>query len=96
MCQTYDPSRPIGDLFKQMQDRRAYAQAGQQQYGKQQIINIAYALIFNTGLYGYACKEWEKYDILEKTWESFKARRSWAPYGEDAWYVGPAPDHYRC
>jgi hypothetical protein len=25
-----------------------------------------------------------------------KARRSWAPHGEDAWYVGPAPDHYRC
>jgi hypothetical protein len=25
-----------------------------------------------------------------------KARRSWAPHGEDAWYVGPAPYHYRC
>jgi hypothetical protein len=25
-----------------------------------------------------------------------KARRSWAPHGEDAWYVGPASDHYRC
>jgi hypothetical protein len=25
-----------------------------------------------------------------------KARRSWAPHGEDAWYVGPDPDHYRC
>jgi hypothetical protein len=25
-----------------------------------------------------------------------KARCSWAPHGEDAWYVGPAPDHYRC
>jgi hypothetical protein len=25
-----------------------------------------------------------------------KARRSWAPHGEDTCYVGPAPDHYRC
>jgi hypothetical protein len=25
-----------------------------------------------------------------------KARRTWAPHGEDAWYVGPDPDHYRC
>jgi hypothetical protein len=25
-----------------------------------------------------------------------KARRTWAPHGEDAWYIGPAPDHYRC
>jgi hypothetical protein len=73
MCQTYDPSRPIEDLFREMQDGRAYAQAGQQPYGKQQIINIAYALVFNTGVYGDACKEWEKYDILEKTWENFKA-----------------------
>jgi hypothetical protein len=30
MCQTYDPSRPIEDLFKQMKDGWAYAQAGQQ------------------------------------------------------------------
>jgi hypothetical protein len=33
MCQTYDPSRPMEDLFKQIQDGRAYAQAGQQPYG---------------------------------------------------------------
>jgi hypothetical protein len=72
MCQTYEPSSPIEDLFRQMQDGRAYAQAGQQPYGKQQIINIAYALVFNTGVYSDACKEWEKYDILEKTWENFK------------------------
>jgi hypothetical protein len=25
-----------------------------------------------------------------------KAHISWALHGEDAWYVGPAPDHYRC
>jgi hypothetical protein len=73
MCQTYDPSRPIEDLFKQMQDGWAYAQAGQQPYGKQQIINIAYALVFNTGVYSDACKEWEKQDILDKSWEKFKA-----------------------
>jgi hypothetical protein len=73
MCQTYDPSRPIEDLFKQMQYGRAYAKSGQQPYGTQQIINIAYTLIFNTGVYGGACKEWEKHDILDKNWENFKA-----------------------
>jgi hypothetical protein len=25
-----------------------------------------------------------------------KSRRTWAPHGEDAWYVGPAKYHYRC
>jgi adenine-specific DNA glycosylase len=76
MFQTYDPSCPscpIEDLFKQMQDGWAYEQAGQQPYGKQQIINIAYALVFNTGVYNDACKEWEKQDILDKNREFFKA-----------------------
>jgi hypothetical protein len=73
MCQPYDPILPIEDLFKQMQDSRAYAQAGQQPYIMHQIINIAYALIFNTGVYGDACKEWEKQNILDKNWENFKA-----------------------
>jgi hypothetical protein len=61
------------NIFKQMQDGWAYAQAGQQPYGKQQIINISYALVFNTGVYSDACKEWEKQDILDKNWENFKA-----------------------
>jgi hypothetical protein len=56
-----------------MQDGRAYKQYGQHPYGAQHIINIAYALIFNIGVYGDACKEWEKQDILEKTWDNFKA-----------------------
>jgi hypothetical protein len=74
MCQTYDPTPPpIEDLLKQIQDVRAYAQAGQQPYGTQKIINIAYALINNTGVYREACKEWEKKNILDKNWEIFKA-----------------------
>jgi hypothetical protein len=56
-----------------MQDGRAYAQAGDQPYGHHQIINIVYALIFNTRVYTDGCKEWEKNDILEKTWDNFKA-----------------------
>jgi hypothetical protein len=51
MCQPYDPSHPIEDLFKKMQDGRTYAQSGQQPHGTQQIINIAYAIMFNTGVY---------------------------------------------
>jgi hypothetical protein len=68
MCQSYEPICPIEDIFKQIQDGRAYARAGQQPYGTQQIINIAYALIFNT-----AFKEWEKYNILDNKWENFKS-----------------------
>ena len=28
--------------------------------------------------------------------ESSTERRTWAPYGVDSWYLGPAPEHYRC
>ena len=72
MSVAYDPSRPIEDLYKQIQDGRAYAQAGNQPYGRQQLVNMAYALIFNTGVYHEGCKEWEREDIMEKTWENFK------------------------
>jgi hypothetical protein len=23
-------------------------------------------------------------------------RRTWAPHGQDVWYIGPALEHYRC
>jgi hypothetical protein len=72
MILPYDLSHPIEDIYKQMQDGRAYTQARDQPYGPHQISNIAYALIFNTGVYNEDCKEWEKYSILYKSWESFK------------------------
>jgi hypothetical protein len=55
-----------------MEDGRAYAQAGDQPYGRDHIINIAYALIFNIGVYPDGNKEWENNDILDKTWDTFK------------------------
>jgi hypothetical protein len=30
------------------------------------------------------------------THETPGRRRTWAPYGQDGWYVGPALEHYRC
>jgi hypothetical protein len=46
----YDPNQPIETFFQQIQDARAFAVAGGQPYGKAMIINVAYALVFNTGL----------------------------------------------
>jgi hypothetical protein len=28
--------------------------------------------------------------------EKLQQRASWDPHGVDGWYLGPAPDHYRC
>jgi hypothetical protein len=54
----YDPNQSIERLFQQIQDARAFAVAGGQPYGEAMIINVAYTLVFNTGLYPGACRAW--------------------------------------
>jgi hypothetical protein len=51
----YDPNQLIETLFQQIQGARAFAVAGGQPYGATMIINVAYTLVFNTGLYPDAC-----------------------------------------
>jgi hypothetical protein len=29
-------------------------------------------------------------------YETTGRRRTWAPHGQDGWYIGPALEHYRC
>jgi hypothetical protein len=36
------------------------------------IINVAYTLIFNTGLYPDACRAWQSRAVATKTWAQFK------------------------
>jgi hypothetical protein len=52
----YDPNQPIETLFQQIQDARAFAVAGGQPYGATMIVNVAYTLVFNTGLFPDACR----------------------------------------
>jgi hypothetical protein len=52
----YDPNQPIENLFQQIQDARDFAVAGGQTYGDAMIINVAFALVFNTGLFSDACR----------------------------------------
>jgi hypothetical protein len=47
----YDPNQSIETLFQQIQDARAFAVAGGQPYGAAMIVNVAYTLVFNTGLF---------------------------------------------
>jgi hypothetical protein len=68
----YDPNQPIETLFQQIQDARAFAVAGGQPYGNAMIINVAYTLIFTTGLFPDACRAWQSRAIAEKTWAQFK------------------------
>jgi hypothetical protein len=68
----YDPNQPIETLFQQIQDARAFAVAGGQPYGAVMIINVAYTLVFNTGLYPEACRAWQSRAVATKTWAQFK------------------------
>jgi hypothetical protein len=68
----YDPNQPIEMLFQKIQDARAFAVAGGQPYGSAMIVNVAYTLVFNTGLFPDACRAWKSRAIEGKTWAQFK------------------------
>jgi hypothetical protein len=68
----YDPNQPIEMLFQQIQDARAFAVAGGKPYGAATIVNVAYTLVFNTGLFPDACRAWQSRAIAVKTWAQFK------------------------
>jgi hypothetical protein len=68
----YDPNQPIETLFQEIQDARAFLVAGGQAYGAAMIVNVAYTLVFNTGLFPDACRAWQSRAIAGKTWAQFK------------------------
>jgi hypothetical protein len=68
----YDPNQPIEMLFQQIMDARAFAVAGGQPYGAAMIVNVAYTLVFNMGLFPDACRAWQSRAIAGKTWAQFK------------------------
>jgi hypothetical protein len=68
----YDPNLSIETLFQQIQDARAFAVAGGQPYGAAMIVNVAYTLVFNTGLFPDACNAWQSREIAGKIWSQFK------------------------
>jgi hypothetical protein len=68
----YDPNQSVETLFQQIQDARAFVVAGEQHYGAAMVVNVAYTLIFNTGLFPDACRAWQSRAIAGKTWAQFK------------------------
>jgi hypothetical protein len=67
-----DPNQPIETIFQQIQDARAFAVAGGQPYGAAMIVNMAYTLVFNTGLFPDACWAWKSRAIAGNTWAQLK------------------------
>jgi hypothetical protein len=83
--QNYDPTQPIEQLFKQVEDAMLYADAGQQAYTAVQIVNNAYNIISKTGMFKRGCRAWRNRNDADKTWANFKTdfTASWIENQED-------------
>ena len=73
MKQPYDPTQPIEVLFNQIETAQEFAEAANTPYPNASIISTAYLLVFKTGMYRDACREWNRRAAVTKTWDNFKA-----------------------
>ena len=72
MRATWDPNSPFNCLVKQIEDGQDYADDGGQPYTAEQLLRIAYTLVFKTGLYFEDCITWNTRPTNQHTWDNFK------------------------
>ena len=68
----FDVSQPIETMYDQVEDAMELADAGQTPYSAEQVVAIAYSLVFNTGQFTDACRDWKRTLPAYKTWANFK------------------------
>ena len=68
----YDPAQPIEVLFRQTEEARDFAAAGNAGYTDRQLVNAAYITIFNTGRYHDACRDWRARLQVNKLYQHYK------------------------
>ena len=74
MNEEWDPNQPIEVLYDQIEDAVEFASAGKAPYTTPQVVNNAYNLVSNTGLFEEECKKWRKKATADKTWDNFKTQ----------------------
>jgi hypothetical protein len=72
MKQPWDPNTPFEHVIAQIDDAVEYATDGGEAPTQQQIINKAYTIVYNSGLYFDDCKDWDGKAPNDKTWPNFK------------------------
>ena len=72
MREPFDAGKPIEELFEQIEDAVENADAANAPYNTTQIVSRAYLLVFKTGMYNEACRDWRKKSIATQTWANFK------------------------
>eukprot|EP00957_Ditylum_brightwellii_P199958 15243390-Ditylum_brightwellii.AAC.2 len=68
----YDATLPIEHLAEQIEMAVMIAGNANQPYTAAQVLSIAYNLVFKTGVYTDACKEWRNMAAADKIWPNFK------------------------
>ena len=67
------PNQPSEVLIDQIKDAINYASAGNTPYSKEKITNMAYNIVYCTGIFSDECKTWIRKDAPNQTWTTFKA-----------------------
>ena len=63
----YEANHPIENLTDQIENAVGYVAAGQTPYTHEQVVVVAYQLVFQTGLFLDDCKIWRRKDPADKT-----------------------------
>jgi hypothetical protein len=63
ICRAWDPQQTVESLFKQLQDRADFSEAGGIIIGHPQRINVSYAKIFATWYFMGACCRWNEKNL---------------------------------
>ena len=71
--QQWDPNQPCEVLIDQIEDAIDYAASGNTPYSKDKITNMAYNIVYRTGLFSDEWKTWRMKDAPDQTWTTFTA-----------------------
>ena len=68
----WDANTPIEMLFDQIEDAQDFAAAAGQPYSNNQLLTMAYNLVYAMGLFFDDCKAWNRLPANQKTMDHFK------------------------
>ena len=68
----WDPNHTFEVLINQIEEGVYYAAEGVTPYTHEHILNIAYNVVFKTGLFEDECKKFKQLPVAQKTWTKLK------------------------
>ena len=73
MSKLYDPNKPFEALIQQVQDAVDFADHRGAPFTQEQILNTAYNLVYQAGVFADNCKDWRNHRApLARDWPAFK------------------------